>query len=184
MEIRDRIVELRRVPACELRANPKNWRRHPRDQANALRGVLEEVGYADALLARDTEAGLELIDGHLRAETTPDAEVPVLVLDVSAAEADKILATLDPLSSMAVKDEEAYASLLATVETDSEALRSMLDGFVGTSELDGRGTGTDPGEMRYREQYGVIVVCQTAEEQERVYEDLTERGYSCRVVVT
>ena len=39
-----------------------------------------------------------LVDGHLRAETTPDAIVPVLVLDVDEAEADKILLTLDPLA--------------------------------------------------------------------------------------
>ena len=50
--IRDRIVELRRVAARELVPNPKNWRRHPARQAAALRGVLEEIGYADALLAR------------------------------------------------------------------------------------------------------------------------------------
>ncbi len=67
MPIRDRIVELRRVPAAELRANPKNWRRHPETQARALRSVLEQVGYAGALLARETAEGLELIDGHLRA---------------------------------------------------------------------------------------------------------------------
>ena len=41
---------LRRVPARELIANPRNWRRHPARQAAALRGVLEEVGYADALV--------------------------------------------------------------------------------------------------------------------------------------
>ena len=78
--IRDRIVELRRVAAHELVPNPKNWRRHPARQAAALRGVLEEVGYADALLARQLPDGrLMLIDGHLRAETTPDQLVPVLV---------------------------------------------------------------------------------------------------------
>ena len=36
-------------------------------------------------------ARLMIIDGHLRAETTPDAMVPVLVLDVTEEEADKIL---------------------------------------------------------------------------------------------
>src|SRR5580658_3317170 len=96
--IRDRIKELRRVAARELVPNPKNWRRHPARQAAALRGVLQEIGYADALLARELPDGrLMLIDGHLRAETTPDAVVPVLILDVSDAEADKILMTLDPL---------------------------------------------------------------------------------------
>jgi CRP-like cAMP-binding protein len=28
VQIRDRILELRRVPAAELQANPANWRRH------------------------------------------------------------------------------------------------------------------------------------------------------------
>ena len=54
---RDRIVELRRVPARELIPNPRNWRRHPARQAAALRRLLQEVGYADALLARETPGG-------------------------------------------------------------------------------------------------------------------------------
>src|SRR5580704_15039100 len=92
LQVRDRIRELRRVRARELLPNRKNWRRHPKAQAEALRGLLAEVGYADALLVRELPDGrLVLIDGHLRAETTPDSEVPVLVLDVTAEEADKIL---------------------------------------------------------------------------------------------
>ena len=70
MEVRDRIKELRRVRAADLLPNPKNWRVHPPAQADALRGLLSEIGYADALLVRETPRGLEIIDGHLRAETT------------------------------------------------------------------------------------------------------------------
>ena len=51
MEIRDRVVELRRVRARELVPNPKNWRRHPKAQAEALRGLLGEIGNADALVS-------------------------------------------------------------------------------------------------------------------------------------
>jgi hypothetical protein len=57
MGIRDRIKELRRVKAKDLIPNSKNWRVHPKAQANALRGLLAEVGYADALLARETPEG-------------------------------------------------------------------------------------------------------------------------------
>ena len=95
---RDRIRELRRVPASELKANPKNWRTHPEGQAAAMEGVLSEVGWADAVLARETADGLELIDGHLRKEIAPDEMVPVLILDVNESEADKILLTHDPLA--------------------------------------------------------------------------------------
>ena len=130
MRIRDRVVELRRVPAGSLLPNPKNWRRHPKAQADALRGLLSEIGYADALLARETPEGLMLIDGHLRAETTPDAEVPVLVLDVTEAEADKLLLSLDPLAAMAEGDADSLRALLAQVETDSTDVQKMLDNLA------------------------------------------------------
>ncbi len=127
MQVRDRIKELRRVPAAQLRPNARNWRTHPENQRAALRGILAEVGYAGALLARELPDGsLELIDGHLRAETTPDALVPVLVLDVTEEESLKLLATFDPLSSLAETNRTALDEVLSHVETDSDALRQLL----------------------------------------------------------
>lgn len=132
LQIKDRIRELRRVPARDLVPNPKNWRRHPKAQANALRDLLAEIGYADALLARELADGrLMLIDGHLRAETTPDADVPVLVLDLDEAEADKLLLTLDPLASLAESDSERIGALLQTVRTDSPAVEALLRRTAG-----------------------------------------------------
>ena len=126
MMIKDRIKELRRVPAAELLPNPKNWRTHPAAQQDALRGVLADVGYADALIARETPDGLMLVDGHLRAETTPDAVVPVLVLDINEAEADLMLATLDPLAAMAGRDDERLTALLATVTSENDTINALL----------------------------------------------------------
>lgn len=127
MKIRDRIRELRRVPASDLIPNPKNWRTHPAAQQDALRGVLAEIGMADAVLARELPDGsLMLIDGHLRAETLASAKVPVLVLDVDEAEADKLLATFDPLSAMANSDAVQLDALLRTVQTGNESLQQML----------------------------------------------------------
>jgi DNA modification methylase len=153
VKIRDRIVELRRVRAADLHPNPKNWRTHPKAQREALRGVLAEIGYADALLARETPVGLQIIDGHLRAETTPDVEVPVLILDVTEAEADKLLATLDPLAALAEGDPESLRTLLEQVETDSDAVKKMLDNLAmeygaqpGPKPLDDPGPNFDEAE--------------------------------------
>ena len=161
MKIKDRILDLRRVRADSLLPNPKNWRRHPKAQADALRGLLSEIGYADALLARETPEGLMLIDGHLRAETTPDAVVPVLVLDVTEAEADKLLLSLDPLAAMAEGDAGALRALLAQVETDSDAVRKMLDGLAkeygaqpGPKPLDDPGPNFEEAE-ELRKKWGV-----------------------------
>jgi DNA modification methylase len=74
---------------------------------------------------------LQLIDGHLRAETTPNATVPVLILDVTESEADKILLTLDPLAAMAEADTEKISQLLQTVRFDSLAVEELLRRTAG-----------------------------------------------------
>ncbi len=159
MNIRDRIKELRRVPADQLQPNPKNWRKHPEAQANALRGVLAEVGIASAVLARETpEGGLMLIDGHLRTETLHNAEIPVLVLDVTEEEADKILATFDPLGAMAESDADALRALLEEVETGSQELADMLTALAEDAGiLDGEDAaeGEDSPTPKLADRFGV-----------------------------
>jgi hypothetical protein len=131
MQIRDRIKELRRVPASQLRPNPKNWRTHPQEQADALRGVLAEVGIADACIAREMPDGsLMLLDGHLRTETLGGELVPVLVLDVNEEEADKILATLDPLAAMADMNTAKLNDLINSLDITSEGMQSIIDTLI------------------------------------------------------
>lgn len=136
MQIRNRIKGLRHVPASELRPSPKNWRTHPKAQQEALRGILAEVGIAGAAIARELDDGsLELIDGHLRAETLPNETLPVLVLDVDEAEAAKLLATYDPLGAMAEADAVKLDAILREVDTGSEALQEMLAGLADDAGL-------------------------------------------------
>jgi len=127
MNWRDRVKEFRRVPASQLKANPKNWREHPPEQQRAMRGVLEEIGIAGALLARETPDGLELIDGHLRTEMADDTEWPVLVLDVDENEADVLLASVDPIGALAKTNADQLASLLGQIETENADLDSLLN---------------------------------------------------------
>lgn len=185
MQIRDRIKELRRVKAAELTPNPRNWRRHPQRQHDLLRGVLAEVGYADALLARELEDGrLELIDGHLRAETTPEQLVPVLVLDVTADEAAKILATHDPLTALAEADAERLDGLLRELHFDNHAVADMLLELSDAAQH-GRpdeSTSTDRREAALVESYQVVVECDSELTQQDLYQRMTREGYKCRVL--
>ena len=128
--IRNRIVGLQWVNPSELKANPKNWRRHPRAQRDALAGVLREIGFADALIARETPEGLELIDGHLRREIGGMEKVPVLVVDLDQGEADKLLATLDPLAAMAQPDMDSLLALLQEVKFESPDVTAMLEALA------------------------------------------------------
>jgi ParB-like chromosome segregation protein Spo0J len=184
MQIRDRIRELRRVRASELRPNRRNWRTHPQAQRDALCGVLAEVGYADALLVRELPDGsLELIDGHLRAETTPDVEVPVLILDLDDAEAAKLLALHDPLAGMAEADEEALAELIANVETENAAVQALLDRMIHDPESPVEDI-VDEGsrEVNVPEAFQVVVECRDEADQQVVYERLSGEGYKCKLL--
>jgi len=183
LKIRDRIKELRRVRAAELRPHPKNWRAHPERQRDALRGILAEVGYADALVARELPDGsLELIDGHLRAETTPDAEVPVLVVDLDDHEAAKLLALLDPLAGMAETDRDVLAELLEGVETDNASLQQLFAEMLATPELPDFGGKDDGPEPDIPSAFQVVVECRGEDEQQQVYKQLTGDGYKCRLL--
>ncbi|PHR87366.1 MAG: hypothetical protein COA78_37185 [Blastopirellula sp.] len=180
MKIRDRIKELRRVPANQLQPHPLNWREHPLKQQQVLQGILEEVGYANALVARELEDGsLQLIDGHLRAETTPDEHVPVLVLDVSESEAAKLLASLDPTAAMAEKNDSVFNELRTRFEVKSPALTSMLDDLSGTKETEDR----EKLDCLLAEAYSIWVDCTNEQQQQELYEQLIEQGYACRVMV-
>ena len=184
MRIRDRIKELRRVPAAQLRPHPKNWRRHPQAQQDAMRGVLAEIGYADALLARELPDGsLELIDGHLRAETTPDVEVPVLVVDLDEQEAAKLLALHDPLAGLAEADQDVLADLLAEVQTESEAVRAVLDDLLAQPEQAADASPDDvPPEVDIPEAFQVVIECRDEAHQKELFERLTGEGLSCRLL--
>ena len=116
--LHDRVKELRRVKAADLRRNPNNWRLHPDGQKGVLQAMLEEVGFVGALVARETDAGLELIDGHLRADLAEDREGPVLIVDLNEAEAAKVLATYDPIGGMALVDDGALRELLGIIDIE------------------------------------------------------------------
>lgn len=185
MQIRDRIKELRRVPASELVPNPKNWRTHPQSQQDALRGILADVGYADALLVRELEDGrLELVDGHLRAETTPDSLVPVLVLDIDEQEADKILLTHDPIAAMAEADEKQIRELLQSCEFENPQVVEMLDQLQQEAEQTSLQFG-DPSErpeVNIPESFQLVIECKSEADQEQLYERLRKEGFRCRVL--
>ena len=184
MRIRDRIQELRRVKAALLQPHPKNWRTHPQAQQDALRGILAEVGYADALLARELPDGsLELIDGHLRAEITPEMEVPVLIVDLDGQEAAKLLALHDPLACLAESDNDVLADLLAEVETESEAIRKLLDEMPIEPEhlTDDPPRDVLPPEVDVPEAFQVVIECRDEPQQQTVYQRMTEEGYKCRL---
>lgn len=185
MKIRDRIKELRRVRAGDLVPHTKNWRTHPQAQRDALEGVLAEVGFADALLVRELPNGrLGLIDGHLRAETNPDCKVPVLVLDVDEAEAEKILLLHDPLATLAEADPQQAEALISSNRFQQQKVAEMLSGLrkrLKRAEQLMRKP-QNLADVMIPASFQVVVECRNEAEQQAVFHQMTEEGYRCRVL--
>lgn len=135
MTWQNRIVALEEHRPGEIADHPRQWRTHDKHQAAALRGVLAEVGIADALLVYVSDGSLfpELkgqltaIDGHLRKSLDQKADWPCLLLDVTDEEAVKLLATVDPLAALAGSDADALTALLEQVSTEDAAVQRLLD---------------------------------------------------------
>lgn len=130
--IRDRILEFRRVPAGEILDNERNWRTHPVAQKKAIEEVLEQIGIAGALTGYYSERNggqLTLIDGHER--RSHQADWPVLILDVNDEEADMLLATFDPIGALAGVDADAVTRLLDDLTPDTVALTDLLQTLRG-----------------------------------------------------
>lgn len=149
VEIRNRVKELRMIPASEILPHPKNFRLHPDRQKNALLGILREVGVATACLVFKTKKNkYMLIDGHLRREELSklgDQLIPCLITDLTEEEADKMLATMDPLAAWAETDPLALKTLLSGIETGDEYLANLFSEQLGAGERDA-GLGLDVGD--------------------------------------
>lgn len=128
MTFLNRIVETGEVDPKKLLPNPKNWRKHPDKQADAMSGILDEIGWIqDVIVNRRTG---RMIDGHLRVEIAiknKEPVVPVSYVDLSEEEEEKAILTFDPLGAMAEADKKLLEELMGSVSSDSEAVNKMMD---------------------------------------------------------
>jgi hypothetical protein len=129
------------------------------------------------------DGSVELLDGHCRRELTPDAIVPVLIVDLDDAEAAKLLATLDPLASLADSDAEKLESLLHEIDSGNEAVQQMLadlateNGIAVVSDDEPSIGGDD---LPPDERWGVYVCCDSEEQMCSLIQQLGDDGYDCR----
>jgi len=135
-EWRSRILGDGQENPDQLLANPANFRIHPKNQQDALSGVLDDIGWIQRVIVNQRTG--HVIDGHLRvslALSRGEKSIPVLYVDLSEAEEKLALATIDPISAMAGTDKEQLAALLHAVSTDDTAVMEMLAGLAADNGI-------------------------------------------------
>lgn len=126
-EIRNRVVEVRKVRFGDVANHPRNPKKHPDNQRAAFRGAVREIGFASVPVAYVNGQGvLTWADGHLRGSEAADYVGDVAILDITDTEADLLLVTADPIAALAQTDAAALDALLQSVNTGDEALQQML----------------------------------------------------------
>lgn len=127
-----------------LLANPFNFRRHPKEQQDALEGALNTIGWIQRVIVNRTTG--HLIDGHLRVELAMRKDsnpIPVTYVELSEAEEKLALATIDPIAGLAATDDELLQSLLDGVSADDEKLDEFLDSMRNDNDPTGGNTDED-----------------------------------------
>lgn len=82
--------------------------------------------------------------------------------------------------------EEGFTDFMDLYNLDPEEMKLSID-LPGFNESPTEKMQTDPFNdegILTKDQYGVIVICDNAEAQEKVFTSLSEEGYKCKVVVT
>lgn len=123
----NRIVGEADVDPATLTPHPQNWRQHNDRQADALTGVLREVGWVQRVIVNERTG--HLLDGHLRVALALDARaatVPVVYVDLSEDQEKLVLATLDPIGAMAEADAGVLKALLDEVQSGEAGVQAML----------------------------------------------------------
>lgn len=134
---KNRIVGYGEESPDQLLANPLNFRIHPRFQQEALSGVMNELGVVQNVIVNRTTG--YILDGHLRvtmAMREDQPTVPVTYVEVSEDEEKKVLAVLDQLTGLAGRDDELLRELLDGMESEHEAVQTLLDDLLAETTAD------------------------------------------------
>ena len=135
--IKNRIIGSGVEPLDQIQFNPRNWRIHPLNQQNALKGVLEEVGYVQEVIINKRTGNL--VDGHLRCQLAAregEKEIPVKYVDLSEEEEALILSTIDPIAAMAATDKSKLDDLFRDIQSDNENVQKLMAEIADKEHLE------------------------------------------------
>lgn len=127
-KLRDRMLGIGKEAPDQLLAHPRNPKIHARFQQKAIAASLEELGWLGFIMVNQSTQ--HVLDGHARvnyALSQGEPWVPVVYVDLTEAEEDKVLALFDPIGTLFSTDPIAEAALLANIQSDSPELTELIE---------------------------------------------------------
>ena len=187
----DLSIEYKRVD--DLIPYVNNSRTHSDEQVTQVAASIKEFGFTNPILIDENNG---IIAGHGRlmaAKKLKLEQVPTITLAGLSDAQRKAYVIAD--NKLALNAEWDFDLLKIEIESlqeddfkldllgfDVDELNGIL-GFDDIAEEDEEEPEQDY-EDKYKEQYGVIIMCKSAEEQEKIFNKMQQNGYEVKVVCT
>jgi len=152
-KLKSRIIGEEMVDPVTLRANPDNWRVHSAEQRDAIREVLNTVGWVQRVVVNKRTGNI--LDGHMRVEEAfrmGEPRVPVLFVDLTEAEERRMLALFDPVGGMATVDKKRLRAALEGLNAEGDGLNALVDDLRKKAGLGGGDDDDDRPEVAFTEE--------------------------------
>jgi ParB-like chromosome segregation protein Spo0J len=176
-------------PIDGLQPYDKNARKHPPEQIAEIRASFRKFGWVQPILITDKG---EVIAGHARlevaiAEGWKEAKC-LVVTGMTKGEVRAYILADNQLALGGEWDEELLKGELRALERSNFDMAAVgFDAAELDRILERERAGDGPGEVpasSYKEQYGVIVICESEAHQAKVYDELVKQGRKVKVVAT
>lgn len=126
---RSRIVGLGKIRADQVAKHPNNPRTHPQKQRDAVAASFDVLGQIAPIVINKRNG--YLVDGEERTwlalSQGDDTELDVIYVDLDEEEHNLALVTFDWITQYAQYDRNNLDALLQTINTDDEALKSVIE---------------------------------------------------------
>lgn len=164
-------MEIVQVKTSELVPYERNAKEHPQEQVEHIANSIKAFGFRSPIVAWKDGT---IISGHGRLLASYKLgleEVPVIYADDLTEEEANALRLADNKTAESSWDEFLLADELADL-FDFDMERFGFD----LSEKETKET-----ELDYNETFSIIIECKDENEQETIFDELTELGYKCKV---
>jgi hypothetical protein len=160
-----------------LLANPQNYKIHGMRQQSAIHKILYDVGFVQSVIVNDVTG--HLIDGHLRVHMALSNNIkliPVTHVELTEEEEATVLASFDPIGSLAKIDNVKFSELLDSMKSFDESIKTLI-----TRDFDHIKQPNSPEILREEaKKYLLMLEFKSKQEYIQLKDELMGRGYAVR----
>lgn len=179
-------MKIEKVSIEDIKVYPNNAKIHTAEQIEEIKKSIQEFGNNDPIAIDENGFIIEGEGRYLAQKEMGIKELEVIKL-THLNEEQKVAYMLihNKLTMNTDFDMDLLEEELAKISNiDMSEFEFDIKEFEELANEKEKEVTATENNFNYKEQYGVIVICKDEKEQEKVYNELNDKGYECKVVTT